>query len=107
MTGNQPVTYALDFSAGRKGRQEIKTLSPGRRPNDAKAVGGSIPRIARLMALAIRCDALVRSGEVKDHAELARRANLTRARVSQILNLVHLAPDDPGPFSDEPYAGGV
>ena len=45
------------------------------------------------MALALRCEALIRSGQVKDHAELARLAHLTRARISQIVNLVHLAPD--------------
>jgi len=41
----------------------------------------------------LRCEALIRSGQVKDHAELARLAHLTRARISQIVNLVHLAPD--------------
>jgi hypothetical protein len=45
------------------------------------------------MALAIRCEQLLRTGEVSHYAELARLAQVTRARVSQIMNLLHLAPD--------------
>jgi hypothetical protein len=45
------------------------------------------------MALAIRFDGLVRGGEVTDQAELARLGHVTRARMTQIMNLLHLAPD--------------
>jgi len=45
------------------------------------------------MALAIKCHDLVESGEVRDYAELARAGYITRARMSQIMNLVNLAPD--------------
>jgi hypothetical protein len=45
------------------------------------------------MALALRFDGLIRSGEVKNHAELARLGHVTRARISQIMSLVLLAPD--------------
>jgi len=44
------------------------------------------------MALAIKMDGLVRSGVVKDYAELARLGNVSRARVTQIMNLNLLAP---------------
>ena len=44
------------------------------------------------MALAIKMDGLVRSGAVKDYAELARLGNVSRARVTQIMNLNLLAP---------------
>jgi hypothetical protein len=54
---------------------------------------GRVPRVARLMALAIHMDDLVRQGEVDDYAELARLAHVTRARISQIMVLLHLAPD--------------
>lgn len=54
---------------------------------------GRIPRITRLMALAIRCDRLIREGEIADYAELARLGHVTRARVTQIMNLLLLAPD--------------
>jgi hypothetical protein len=36
---------------------------------------------------------MVRRGEVKDYAELARLGHVTRARVTQIMNLLNLAPD--------------
>jgi hypothetical protein len=73
--------------AGRGGRLEAsetpKVVVPA----------GRVPRVARLMALALRFDGLVRSGEVGDHATLARLGHVTRARVSQIMSLLHLAPD--------------
>src|SRR5205085_1168844 len=51
-----------------------------------------LPRISRLMALSIRMEGLVRTGRVKDYAELARLGGVSRARVSQVLNLRNLAP---------------
>jgi hypothetical protein len=45
------------------------------------------------MALAIRLDGLIREGAVRDYAECARIGHVTRARVTQIMNLLHLAPD--------------
>jgi hypothetical protein len=45
------------------------------------------------MALAIRFDNLVRLGEVADFADIAELGQVTRARVSQIVNLLNLAPD--------------
>ena len=53
---------------------------------------GRIPRVARLMALAIKLDGLIRSGEVTSQRELAAIAHVTPARVTQLLNLLHLAP---------------
>jgi hypothetical protein len=52
-----------------------------------------VPRLARLMALAIRFDGLLVMGQVRDQADLARLGQVTRARISQILGLIHLAPD--------------
>jgi hypothetical protein len=45
------------------------------------------------MALAIRFEGLLRTGLVADQAELARLGHVSRARISQIMNLLHLAPD--------------
>jgi hypothetical protein len=52
-----------------------------------------IPRITRLMALAIKFDEMIRRGEVKDYADLARLGYVTRARITQIMNLLNLAPE--------------
>ena len=53
---------------------------------------GRVPRVARLMALAIRLDGLIQSGEVASQRELAAVARVTPARLTQILNLLHLTP---------------
>lgn len=52
-----------------------------------------IPRIARLMALAIKFQDMVDRGEVCDYAEIARLGYVTRARLTQIMNMLLLAPD--------------
>ena len=48
--------------------------------------------ISRLMALAIRFEQLIRDGTVHDQADLARLAHVSRARVTQIMDLLLLAP---------------
>jgi hypothetical protein len=45
------------------------------------------------MALALRLEELVRSGAVANYATLAALGRVSRARISQILNLALLAPD--------------
>src|SRR5262245_32209472 len=50
-------------------------------------------RVARMLALAHRCAALIASGAAPDRAELARRLGLSRARMTQLLDLTLLAPD--------------
>jgi hypothetical protein len=54
---------------------------------------GRLPRITRLMALAIRFDQMLRQKEVKDYAELASLGQVSRARITQIMHLLGLAPD--------------
>ena len=93
MSGNQEITYALDFCAGKKGRRENKAFSSEQRPPDGEACGCAIPRVARLMALAIRFEGLVRNKTMRDYAELARLGRVTRARMTQIMKLLDLAPD--------------
>lgn len=50
-------------------------------------------RAARMLALAHRMQAMIDSGEVEDQATLARRLGFSRARVTQLLDLLLLAPD--------------
>lgn len=52
-----------------------------------------VPRVARLMALAIKLQDMIDRGEISDYAEIARLGFVTRARVTQIMNLLLLAPD--------------
>ena len=57
-----------------------------------KVPAGRVPRIARLMALALRFEQLLCEGEIRNYAELARLGHVSRARVSQIMRLLSLAP---------------
>jgi hypothetical protein len=52
-----------------------------------------IPRVTRLLALAHRFEKLIRDGEVRDYADLARLGHVSRARISQIMDLLLLEPD--------------
>lgn len=63
------------------------------KPKPAMEVPMRIPRIARLMALAIKFQDMVDRGEVRDYADIARLGYVTRARLTQIMNLLLLAPD--------------
>ncbi len=58
-----------------------------------KLLAGRIPRVARLLALAQRIDGMIRSGELRDWAEAAKLVGVTRARMTQIANLLLLAPE--------------
>ena len=91
MSGPQEVTYTLDFCADRGERRKNQDFSSdGPMPNVADH---SVPRIARLMALAIRFEGLLRNNTIRDYAELARLGRVTRARITQIMKLLDLAPD--------------
>jgi hypothetical protein len=63
-------------------------------PSAAPPFGpGRIPRIARLLALAHKFEGLLNQGVADDYAGLARLGQVSRARITQIMNLLHLAPD--------------
>ena len=81
-------------------RVEFRRLAKGRKQmQEAPAVSrpvvrpGRLPRVSRWMALALRFERLLREGHVASYAELARLGHVTNARISQIMNLLHLAPD--------------
>jgi len=84
------ITSTVHFAVGGRGRRELRI---GAKPGASVDARGRIPRVARLMALAIKFDRLLGEGAITDQAELARIGHVTRARVTQIMNLVHLAPD--------------
>jgi hypothetical protein len=70
--------------AGSAGVEDDGRLTPPR---------PKIPRITRLMALAIKFQDMIDRGEVRDYADLARLGLVTRARLTQIMNLTLLAPE--------------
>jgi len=79
---NLTLEWSLDAGRGRK-TEDTPSLAPG----------GKRPRVARLMALAIKFEGMLREGVVTDYADLARLGLVTRARMTQIMNLLNLAPD--------------
>jgi hypothetical protein len=81
-------TWNISFETQKKGRRVITSEMP-----QPTLPAGRIPRIAKLMALAHHFERLVVTGVVKDYAELARLGMVSRARISQIMNLLLLAPD--------------
>jgi hypothetical protein len=64
-----------------------------RDPDATSHATGRIPRVAKLMALALRFEQLLKDGVARDYADLARLGQVTRARMTQIMNLLNLAPD--------------
>ena len=90
MTAALTIEREVHFQAQARGRKELKV---GPEPPRPAPDPGRVPRVARLMALAIRFEGLLRAGVVKDYAQLARLGHVSRARVSQVMGLLSLAPD--------------
>jgi hypothetical protein len=83
------VKCKLQLTREAHGRRRVAAKS-----SDASPVApGRIPRISRLVAVAIRLERMLQTGEVSDLTELARLSHVTQPRMSQILNLAQLAPD--------------
>jgi hypothetical protein len=88
---NDPFTIDSTMHFQRRGRGASKELRVGQEQEVTPQ--GGVSRVARLMALAIRFEHLMCTGAVTNYADLARLGQVTRARISQIANLLHLAPD--------------
>jgi hypothetical protein len=88
-----PLTITCSFDPRRR-KGASRTQHPPRPAWRHPAVPpGRVPRVARLLALAIRLERLRRAGVVANYAALARLGHVSRARVTQIMNLLMLAPD--------------
>lgn len=91
---SNPVSLDFQISIQRRGKGAKKQFVEGKpKTSVTDASAGRVPRISRFMALAIHFEELIRNGVVTDYAELARLGHVTRARVTQIMNLRLLAPD--------------
>ena len=80
---------SIRWQRGPKGIMSLAATSPAAR----ELPPGRLPRLARLLALAHKFEDLLRQDIIADAATLARLGQVSRARMSQILSLVHLAPD--------------
>ncbi len=71
----------------------VVSAVPPWRGNPKRPEEPRTPRVAELLRKAIEWRPLLASGAVSNQAALARREGLTRARVTQILALLRLAPE--------------
>jgi hypothetical protein len=83
------VTKQVFFTRSERGRRRIEDEPPA----SQTVPPGRVPRVSRVMALALQFQGLLRSGTVSDTIELARLAKVTQPRITQVMNLLHLAPD--------------
>ena len=84
------IERKVSFVRGPRSRKVISQDSSAETETVPK---GTIPRLSRLMALAVRFERLIKEGEITDRTELARLGHVSRARVTQLMNLLLLAPD--------------
>ena len=88
------IQRQVHFGRGRRSRKVLREGPPPETSQTSQPTPiGRVPRISKLMALALRFDRLIKDGEITDQAELARLGQVSRARVTQIMNLLLLAPD--------------
>ena len=87
-----PGTVACPFPT-RPRRRASRPHSPSEGLAPPSVPAGRVLRVARLLALAIRLEQLVQARVIANYAALAELGHVSRARVTQILNLRLLAPD--------------
>ena len=90
MTTPLTITTAVDFSREIRGRRQLEVRE---KPETPAHSPGRVPRVARLLALALHFAKQIRSGELSSYVQLANLGHVSRARISQIMNLTNLAPD--------------
>ncbi len=83
----------VDSLLHKKREGKLIVLAEGKAPQPKRPPIGRLPRITRYMALAVYYEDLIRKGHVHDYAEVATLGHVTRARVTQIMNLRLLAPE--------------
>ena len=83
MTDNLTVEIVVESGLKPADKSKLKPIRPK----------GRVPRVSRIMALAVRMDQLIEDGVVADYAEVARLGHVSRTRVTHIMSLLHLAPD--------------
>jgi len=86
--GSVTVTYKLEITRGRKRHKRVLEPAP---PSEAPIIDPSkVPRATRMLVLGYYFERLVQQGKLKNYAEIARVTGLSRARVTQLVNLTLL-----------------
>ncbi|HEY4359587.1 MAG TPA: recombinase family protein [Bryobacteraceae bacterium] len=84
---------AIDFKDGTRWESEMPMPNrPGAHSGESGTVMGRVPRVSRLLALAIKFERLIREGTIRHHRDIAQAGRISGARLSQIMSLTELAP---------------
>jgi len=73
--------------------EHVISAVPPRDRNRKPPKAPRTPRVVELLRKALEWQALLQSGQVHNQAEIARREGITRARVTQVMALLRLAPE--------------
>jgi site-specific DNA recombinase len=90
---NTSRKVAVSFQDGTRTEFALPAANRPGASVDAIASDGRVPRVSRLMALAIKFERLVREGAVRNYRDVAAAGQISRARMSQIMRLCDLAPE--------------
>ena len=71
----------------------VVSAVPPRRGKPKSPKDPKTPRVVELLRKAIEWQALLESGEAANQAEIAGREGITRARVTQVMGMLRLAPE--------------
>lgn len=81
------ISLEVHIAPGRCGHKKIRT---GKKPKHTTP--NRLPRITKLMALAIKYEQLLDSGQIEGQDALARLAGMDRSSISRLLRLRLLSP---------------
>lgn len=84
-------TVRCKFSKARSLSRGARMAEP---PVSQRADTTRASRAARMLALAHHVERLIEAGELTGYADAARALGLTRARLTQVMNLLLLAPEN-------------
>lgn len=91
--GGGPRVVTGELHRVRRGRRKVfVAAAPAAKPVAEPEAAARPARVALMLALAWKIQEAIDRGVVRDRAEVARRMGVTRARVTQILDLCLLAP---------------
>ena len=90
---NAESTFTVTKKVSFAGEHKARRNKPPDVASPASSAAGPVPRVSRLMALALHYERLMAEGAITTQAEIATLSHVTRARVTQVMNMLHLAPD--------------
>ena len=90
--GLNPLEVSFTFQP-KNGHRAERQPRHEEHAKDQPTAPGTIPRVSRLMALAVRFEGLIQRGDVQNYADLAQLGHVSRQRITQLMMLLNLAPD--------------